>query len=105
MNREERLKTVWKDGKWHWADTGEAVNEGSPLQRLSEIVEAGTPTSGLGLVGVRLARFLCSPEAVEVLEETFKMMFVPAKPISCKDIAVKVLNTIAEQALKEPSHG
>lgn len=131
----------------------------TPLQRLSEIVEAGTPgdwkpwTSPEGTVtlrstwrdgarmtawpavlqtarahedaafasaAVRLARFLCSPEAVEVLARATYVARHPRETpptwddgfeaderwkASWRVAAASCLNTIVEQALKEPSRG
>lgn len=97
----------------------------TPLQRLSEIVEAGTvirygeraTSMKLMDVGANLARFLCSPEAVYVLARvTLRLREGPMRAeqlergntqrwhTSVRDAAA-CLNTIAEQALKEPSHG
>lgn len=100
----------------------------TPLQRLSEIVEAydaldsfKTPPSDVWVdfhnAGSRLARFLCSPEAVYVLARvTLRLREGPMRAeqlergntqrwhTSVRDAAA-CLNTIAEQALKEPSHG
>lgn len=114
------------------------VEASTPLQRLSEIVEAGTPAveADGGLVpmalmtlvasAVRLARFLASPEAVEVLaralvrkiefdqrdrrqaggatDEQIDKMVETFWPEYAGQI-VSLIDTIAEQVLEEPSHG
>lgn len=101
------------------------VSTSTPLQRLSEIVEAGkshpassaiadtTAKQAFIFASMAVTRFLCSPEAVEVLARAIDHYAFDGVSVGhggqqrlfALQAAKRVLDTIAEQALKEPSHG